>query len=623
MPASAEEAPEEAPPAGSKSSPAASSRGRRSDLLGDAPSPPPLAPLRRLGKSGSAVSTKPMYSVNTSGRIHRLHCEEARENPTSRLECLQFHPFEQAGMEYESVLKEIGGFGRVQKAIFLALSFTSFKAVLDLELMVLTLHESKFRCAQQNSSDYVAQNYSEHCRISRLVGDDTNFTLINETCTKFDYQHGDVISKSMVEEYNLVCDRKHYATGMMSVFFLGCALGMLFGTLGDKIGRKKILIVCGVTDLITTILPAFMPTAETQIFARFLKGFPAAVYYQGLLIMEEMTEEKHRAVLGNLYWLFWCATGYMFSGVVVYIFKEWDKIQLFSTVFCLNYIVIFIVVPESPRWLVLKGRVEEAVDVLKRIAKWNGIKWEHKVSKVKALDVEEEPTGNILDLVTYPEMRMKSIVIFFNLAMFAMCYFGLSTDTTFITTNIVLNVLLNGAVEIPSSFIGWLGSDRYGRKYTTVIITVLSGFCLIAVPIVPTGGVYNIVKAVVAMANAFLQLAIASPTYGPPKYFQHRVRNNGLFLATTLAMLSNIVAPVINTLSDVATFLPGLIFGITSIVSALSLLLLPETKGLPLPETVPSSEGLVRGRERQWAIETFSRERAQSLLDDDDMEAVN
>ncbi|PAA89939.1 hypothetical protein BOX15_Mlig033092g1 [Macrostomum lignano] len=526
-------------------------------------------------------------------------------------------------MEYESVLKEIGGFGRVQKAIFLALSFTSFKAVLDLELMVLTLHESKFRCAQQNSSDYVAQNYSEHCRISRLVGDDTNFTLINETCTKFDYQHGDVISKSMVEEYNLVCDRKHYATGMMSVFFLGCALGMLFGTLGDKIGRKKILIVCGVTDLITTILPAYMPTAETQIFARFLKGFPAAVYYQGLLIMEEMTEEKHRAVLGNLYWLFWCV-GYMFSGVVVYIFKEWDKIQLFSTVFCLNYIVIFIVVPESPRWLVLKGRVEEAVDVLKRIAKWNGIKWEHKVSKVKALDVEEEPTGNILDLVTYPEMRMKSIVIFFNLAMFAMCYFGLSTDTTFITTNIVLNVLLNGAVEIPSSFIGWLGSDRYGRKYTTVIITVLSGFCLIAVPIVPTGGVYNIVKAVVAMVGkCLLTTGYCIADVWAAEIFPTSVRNNGLFLATTLAMLSNIVAPVINTLSDVATFLPGLIFGITSIVSALSLLLLPETKGLPLPETVPSSEGLVRGRERQWAIETFSRERAQSLLDDDDMEAVN
>uniref|UniRef100_A0A1I8FQ00 MFS domain-containing protein n=1 Tax=Macrostomum lignano TaxID=282301 RepID=A0A1I8FQ00_9PLAT len=403
-----------------------------------------------------------------------------------------------AQMEYEKILTQIGGFGRAQLMVFLSLSMTSVKAVLDLQLLALMLHVSPFRCAQQNSSGYEPQGF-------------------DKACTEFEFEN-DFIRLTMVKDFQLVCARDIYPTILMSVYFFGDACGMLFATLGDRIGRRTILLVCGCVDIVTTVLPVFTPTVEWQIGARFLKGLASPVYYQGLLLVEELTAAKHRAMLGNLYWLLWCI-GYSLCSLIAYLGQEWRIIQLISLAFSSSYILVYFLVPESPRWLVLKGRTKEAGRVFEKMARWNGIR------------LEDQTNTN-----------------------------------TFIIDDVYINTAVSGVLEIrlPYSLAG-LRADR-GAVRLPWRCPCVAGVAIIAVP--HTAG-----EAVpVAQGKCLLTAAYSAWTSTALRISPPRCATTASYLSAVVAGFLSVISPVINYLSTVAEWLPAVVFGGLTIVSVLSVL---------------------------------------------------
>ena len=67
-------------------------------------------------------------------------------------------------------------------------------------------------------------------------------------------------------------------------------------------------------------------------------------------------------------------------------------------------------------------------------------------------------------------------------------------------------------------------------------------------------------------------------------------RSVGIGVCSMCSRIAGILSPVILLLSDYWQPLPVLIFGITSIVAGLLILLLPETRGAQLPETLEEGE---------------------------------
>lgn len=64
--------------------------------------------------------------------------------------------------------------------------------------------------------------------------------------------------------------------------------------------------------------------------------------------------------------------GLMMLAGVTYLVRDWVKLSLYtSTPFLLYFLYIFIM-PESPRWLLMKGRLEKALEILQVMAKVNG-----------------------------------------------------------------------------------------------------------------------------------------------------------------------------------------------------------------------------------------------------------
>lgn len=68
------------------------------------------------------------------------------------------------------------------------------------------------------------------------------------------------------------------------------------------------------------------------------------------------------------------------------------------------------------------------------------------------------------------------------------------------------------------------------------------------------------------------------------------VRNSGVGLSSTVARIGSMVAPFVATLSHTSAWLPPLAFGIVPLIGAGLCMLLPDTRGRKLPDTLEEGE---------------------------------
>lgn len=61
----------------------------------------------------------------------------------------------------------------------------------------------------------------------------------------------------------------------------------------------------------------------------------------------------------------------MMLALVTLFINDWFKLSLYTSVPFLSYFLYILVMPESPRWLLAKGKLEEALKVLQTMARVN------------------------------------------------------------------------------------------------------------------------------------------------------------------------------------------------------------------------------------------------------------
>jgi OCT family organic cation transporter-like MFS transporter 4/5 len=72
--------------------------------------------------------------------------------------------------------------------------------------------------------------------------------------------------------------------------------------------------------------------------------------------------------------------------------------------------------------------------------------------------------------------------------------------------------------------------------------------------------------------------------------FPTTVRNAGVGTSVMFSRMGSMIAPMVITMQDISPSLPLIVLGVAALVETALILFLPETKGMPLPETIEDLE---------------------------------
>lgn len=164
-----------------------------------------------------------------------------------------------------------------------------------------------------------------------------------------------------------------------SCALLGCIVGAMYaGTLSDKIGRKKVLMLSGILFAISSIGTSMPPNLTFFVAFRLIGGMGIGIASMlSPMYISEMAPADIRGKLISVFQL-----GVVFGILVIYFVNAgiagiYDEAWNISTgwrwmfgsglIPSIMFILLLITVPESPRWLAKQNRNDEALDILTKI----------------------------------------------------------------------------------------------------------------------------------------------------------------------------------------------------------------------------------------------------------------
>lgn len=162
-----------------------------------------------------------------------------------------------------------------------------------------------------------------------------------------------------------------------AVYIVGACLGaLLFGQLTDRFGRKKLFLITLTLYLVATVATAFSFHAWFFFVARFFTGAGIGGEYAAVnsaideLIPARVRGQTDLAINGS-YWL-----GAVLGAAGALVLLNWSIIPTgigwraafgIGAVFGLLVLFVRRHIPESPRWLFIHGREDEAEEIVARI----------------------------------------------------------------------------------------------------------------------------------------------------------------------------------------------------------------------------------------------------------------
>uniref|UniRef100_M1BP11 Organic cation transporter n=2 Tax=Solanum tuberosum TaxID=4113 RepID=M1BP11_SOLTU len=415
---------------------------------------------------------------------------------------------------------------------------------------------------------------------------------------------------STMSEFGLICGEKYKVGLVQSIFFAGCMVGAgVTGHLSDsKFGRKGTLAIICILNAIFGILTAFSSNYWTYALFRFLSGFSTGgIGLCASILSTEPVGQSWRGVAGMSTFYFF-STGVAVLSAIAYFIQSWRSLYIASSITSVVY-VIFVLpfLHESPRWCLVRGKVDEAMKIMQKIAVSNG-KQSIPNGVVLALDSEDIPNsqfdakealnGSILDVLRSPITRIRFFLAVSTDFFCSIVYYGLSLNAVNLGTNLYLNVALNAISEMPAYLLTSLVLNRFGRKGLYIGTTWFSGvFCLIGSLLNNADVTWRVIRMVCGLLGIF---GIAGTFNLSLVYFMElfptEVRNVALGGATQAVHLGAILAPFVVVLGG---NVPFALFGACGIIGGFLVMYLPETLNKPFYDTM---DGLREGEAKSGVV---------------------
>jgi putative MFS transporter len=371
------------------------------------------------------------------------------------------------------------------------------------------------------------------------------------------------------------------ALNVGTVFFLGMFVGaFFFGRLADRIGRKWVLIATVAMDAVFGLASVFTGDFTVLLILRFLTGIAVG----GTLPVDYAMMAEFLPPRSRGRWLVWLE-GFWAIGTIIVALTAWSAASLEAAaawrwiflVAALPALIGFFLrfwIPESPMYLVRKGRQAEAREVINRILRTNG---ESPLPADVHLKPAQVPAG-VAHSILSPQLRRTTLGVMAVWFMVSLSYYGvfiwvpgqLATEGFGFVRGYGFLVIL-ALAQIPGYALAAWGVDAVGRRPTLMAFLLLSaaGCFLFTV----ASGTAMVAASLIIMSFALLGTWGALYAFTPELYPTH-LRGTGMGTAGAVARLGGILAPSLLAFVFTRSFALAIgMFALLLVLAALALLL--------------------------------------------------
>lgn len=350
-------------------------------------------------------------------------------------------------------------------------------------------------------------------------------------------------------------------TGLLgSSLLIGFLVGALVaGVLGDRIGRRSVMMYALGVYCVASVAAAAAPNFEFLFGARVLAGFGTGA--ESAIIapfLSEFVPSRIRGrYIGSLAGFF--AFGFVLASLLAYFVvaevpNGWRWIQVISAVPIVMLLWWRRALPESPRFLFVRGRVAEAETVTAMIER------DVEASTGKPLppvptgtpDEVQASSGRVLDnLAALWRSGMVSVTIPTWIYWFTgiFTYYGFFTwlpsllvEQGFDISRSFLFSILIYLAQIPGYYTAAFVSEKLDRKWT--IVACFAGAAISAVAM--AGADSNIALVVSGMFLSFFMNGNSACWYAyTSEIYPTQIRATGLGFASAFGRVGGIAAPII------------------------------------------------------------------------------
>lgn len=489
---------------------------------------------------------------------------------------------------FEDLINDTGGMGKFQVAIIVCVTSCLVFVGWSMLLMSYAGIIPDYHCVTDDLSLLGSSSGGVRYDNSSL-----NVCNINGTeCSLYNFTG---ISRTVVTEWDLVCDTKWAKQIIISVQMAGVLVGaLLAGQMSDVLGRKVSLYSINLYHIAANVVAAFSISWVMFAAMRFLVGIGIG----GILVVVftyplEFLPVKWRPIMSVLpSW----QLGVSAFSVGAYLLEDWVHLHFACAILCAPSLLGWFFVPESIRWLTLQGRLEEAEYIFGRIANMNGKAVPSDTSKVLQSIMESELQARekarkytYRDIFKTLSMTKTNMVSFFWWLNLSMCYYGITFGVSSLAGNVYLNIFLMAILEYPARLTTSFFNNRFGRKPTTFCFflgsTIAACGCLVSYIFTDGDSRDELINGFSIAAVMLVGSAWGCVQIWTSELYPTVVRNLGYGWGNTSARVGGIAAPFLLNFDDIPLVAYVIMTSVLAVCTLLTVTM-AETKGTNLTDSL-------------------------------------
>ncbi|XP_022208317.2 beta-alanine transporter isoform X2 [Drosophila obscura] len=532
-------------------------------------------------------------------------------------------------LDFDDLLPMIGEFGLFQKLLFLfMIPFSFIAAFVYLGQIFMTLTPHNFYCfvpelaliADEAERKQLSIPREEDGSYSHCFMYDANYTAIHFALNRtiylnstwptipckngYVFDHVEMPFHSATMEFGWVCDSDYYATLAQIIFFVGSILGGLgYGRFADLCGRLSALVSSCFLALVGSIFSAMANNFPAFAATRLLVGASYDTCFTMIYILVlEYVGPKYRTFVANMSLAIFYAPFTMLMPWLALGTYHWRTFSALCAAPISLSLLSFWLLPESARWLVSVGQIDNAMELLKRVARRNnktvppGV-FDHFKFSCQQFYKEELQGRNftVCSIFKKPRMARYMVLMIIIWMVISLLYDGhVRAASVLDLHNVFVFFSIACATELPGNILVILTLDRFGRRWCAFVFTSLSGiFSLVAASMKNSRHMLGAALAGRFFANICYNIGLQWAAEVLPTV----VRAQGVSFIHTMGFVAMMMSPPVVFLSSVSTSLMLIILGILGLLGGILALFLPETLYHDLPQTL--SDGAEFGREQR------------------------